>query len=55
MSRAGTLKAIIAEFGQPFVDKVARALGADADPKVVEKAVRTEAKRSGQKPLPKRE
>jgi hypothetical protein len=46
---------LITEFGQPFVDKVARALGADPDPKVVEKAVRTEAKRIGQKPLPKRE
>ena len=46
---------LITEFGQPFVDKVARALGADPDPKVVEKAVRTEAKRTGQKPLPKRE
>jgi hypothetical protein len=55
MSRREKLSAIIAEFGQPFVDKVARALGADADPKVVEKAVRTEAKRTGQKPLPKRE
>jgi hypothetical protein len=46
---------LITEFGATFVDKVARALGNEPDPKVVERAVRAEAKRTGQKPLPTRE
>lgn len=55
MSRASRFAELVAEFGAPFVERVTRALGADPDPKVAERAVRAEAKRTGQKPLPKRE
>ena len=39
MSRLGTLKAIIAEFGKPLVDDVMSVLGRDAEPEIVKKAV----------------
>jgi len=39
MSRLGTLKAIIAEFGKPLVDEVMSVLGRDAEPEMIKKAV----------------
>lgn len=41
-------------YGAPFVSKIVRALGSEPDPKVIRTAVRAEAERIGQKPLPKR-